>query len=265
MRGFAQIFRCSVALVFLFAQPVAIVAQSTNSPPVAVSNSSDKSALRARMLSATPPAMFQKWRKYGQWDYNQIGFSNRDFTQFNFGATGQAAKIDRDSLLALVRAFKPDPTDLQSLVNPDLEPNFTQHVDEFEKLLKMAQQDSRVNRIATDFTWLGTSSQWPREDLGFSNARWDEYRSLFKTLSLADGIVRTLDFPEAIFFLARSDGLCTGGSGAGYVYSSTPLTPISTSPSEDLDKEARKNPSRHYAYVFKPLKPNWYAFYEVDW
>jgi hypothetical protein len=42
--------------------------------------------------------MYEKWRKYGEWDYNQIGFSNRDFTQFNFGATGAAAKIDKDSL-----------------------------------------------------------------------------------------------------------------------------------------------------------------------
>jgi hypothetical protein len=101
MRGFAQIFRSLVALVLLFAQPVAIVAQSTNSALVAVSNSSDTSALPARLLSAIPPAMFQKWRKCGQWDCNQIGFSNRDFTQFNFGSTGQAAKIDKDSLPAL--------------------------------------------------------------------------------------------------------------------------------------------------------------------
>jgi hypothetical protein len=112
----------------------------------------------------------------------------------------------QDSLLALVQVFKPNPADLQSLVNPDLEPNFKQHVDEFEILLKMAEQDSRVNRIAADFTWLATSNKWPREDLGFSNARWDEYRAHFKSLSLTDGIVRTQDFPQAIFFLARSNG-----------------------------------------------------------
>jgi hypothetical protein len=265
MRGFARILRCLVTVASLLAQPVVIFAQSINSAPVAVSGSGDKSALRDRLLSAIPPAMYEKWRKYGQWDYNQIGFSNYDFTQFNFGAAGAAAKIDKDSLLALVQAFTPDPTDLQGLVNPDLEPNFKQHAEEFEKLLKMAQQDSHVNRIAADFTWLDTSSKWPREDLGFSNARWNEYRSLFKSLSLTDGIVRTEDFPEAAFFLARSSGLCTGGSGAGYVYSTAPLTPISASPSEALDAEARKNPSRHFAYVFKPLKPNWYTFYEVDW
>src|SRR5262249_43057584 len=140
MRGFVPIFRYVVTLVSLFAPPVAILAQSTIPAAVAVSGSGDKSALRARLLSAIPPDMYEKWRKYGQWDYNQIGFSNRDFTQFNYGATGAAAKIDKDSLLALAQAFKPNPTDLQSLVNPDLEPNFKRHVDEFEKLLKMARQ-----------------------------------------------------------------------------------------------------------------------------
>jgi hypothetical protein len=265
MRGLARILSPLIALTCLFAPTTAMVAQFTNSASIEASNPSDKSALRARLLSTIPPAMYEKWRKYGQWDYNQIGFSNRDFTQFNFGATGSAAKIDKDSLLALARAFKPDPSDVRSLVTPDLDPNFKQHIDEFETLLKMAQQDNRTNRIAADFTWLATSNKWPREDIGFSNARWDDYRSLFKKLSLTDGIVRTLDFPEAVFFLARSNGLCTGGSGAGYVYSPTPLAPLSTSPSEDLDKEARKNPSKHYAYVFKPLKSNWYTFYEVDW
>ena len=30
--------------------------------------------------------LYDKWRKYGQWDYKQRGFVYRDFTQFNFGA-----------------------------------------------------------------------------------------------------------------------------------------------------------------------------------
>jgi|CZKH01.1.fsa_nt_gi hypothetical protein len=260
-----RFLRHLVALASLFAQPLATAAQSANSAPSAASSPSDKSALRAQLRSTIPPAMLDKWRKYGQWDYKQIGFSYRESTQFNFGATGAAAKISKESLLALVQAFKPNPDDLQSLVNPDLEPNFNQHADDFENLLKMAQQDSRVNRIASDFTWIDSSSKWPREDLGFSNARWDEYRSLFKSLSLAEGIVRTEDFPGAIFFVARSNGLCTGGSGSGYVYSTTQLSPNSASPLKSLDYEARNHASKHYAYVFKPLKEDWYTFYEVDW
>ena len=83
--------------------------------------------------------------------------------------------------------------------------------------------------------------------------------------ALPEGIVRSDDFPGAIFFIARTRGLCTGGSSAGYVYSSSPLSPVVKSPAQALDAEARHNPGRHYAFVFKMLKPNWYAFYEVDW
>jgi len=249
-----------LALAFV----LAATAQSQKpTPPDTVSG--NKAALRAKAISAIPPAMYEKWRKYGEWDYNQIGFSNRDYTQFNFGATASAAKIDKTAAIALAQAFRPSPDDLQSLANPDLDPNFKQHADDFEKLLKMAQQDSHVNRIAANYTWLDNDTKWPREDLGFSSARWDEYRALFKELSVPDGIVRTLDFPGAVFFIARSNGLCTGGSGAGYVYSVSPLSPNSSSPLKTLDFEARNNASRHYAYVFRTLKPDWYTFYEVDW
>jgi hypothetical protein len=58
MGGFVPIFRRWVTFIFLLAQPVAIVAQSTSSAPVAVSNSGGKSALRARPLSTIPPAVY---------------------------------------------------------------------------------------------------------------------------------------------------------------------------------------------------------------
>lgn len=212
-----------------------------------------------------PAALHEKWKKYGQWDYKQRGFQYRDFTLFNFGATGGAAGIDKESLLALSRAFKPNVEDLNSLDDPGIEGNFARNADAFDKLNKMAQRDAHVIRIAADYTWLDSSNKWPREDVGFSEARWNEYRLFFKTLSLPEGVVRTDDFPGAVFFISRAQGLCTGGSSAGYVYSTTALTPVTKSPKEALDAEASKSPNKHYAYVFKPLKENWYAFYQVDW
>src|SRR5437660_1413780 len=83
---------------------------------------------------------------------------------------------------------------------------------------------------APDFTWLDSISKWPRAAIGFSEARWNEYRGLFTNLTLREGIVRTEDFPGAIFFVARVRGLCVGGSSAGYVYSNTPLTPTADLP-----------------------------------
>lgn len=177
-----------------------------------------------------------------------------DSAQFNFGATGNAAGIGKESLLALARAFKPTPMTLIVWTTRNLNPAFARNADAFDKLRKMAEKDAHVIRIAPDYTLLDSSSKWPREDVGFSEARWDEYRSFFRTLSLPEGVVRTEDFPGAVFFISRAEGLCTGGSSAGYVYSTTALTPITKSPKEILDSEARKSPEKHYAYVFKQLR-----------
>jgi hypothetical protein len=122
----------------------------------------------------------------------------------------------------------------------------------------MAEQDARLTRIAAVFTLLDNHNKWLVKILVLALQRWDEYRSLFRKLSLAEGLVRATDFPGAVFLIARASGLCTGGSSAGHVYSAPELTPTSTSPAKTLDADARKNPGKHYAYVSKPLKPNWY-------
>ncbi len=253
-----------LAPLLVTAQP-----QSTRSPATASTtggpNSSERSAAPAWLPIPIPPSLYEKWRKYGPWDYKQQGFQYRDFTQFNFGATGNAAGYDQKSLLALAQASKPTPDDVDGLDDPELQIQFTREAEAFDKVRSMAEQDVHVIRIAPDYTLLDTDSKWPRENLGFSEARWNEYRSLFKTLSFSEGIVRTEDFPGAIFFVARVKGLCTGGSSAGYVYSVKPLTPTTKTPKEALDSEARKNPGKHHAYVFKPLTTNWYTFYEIDW
>lgn len=212
-----------------------------------------------------PVALYEKWRKYGTWDYKQQGFQYRQFTQFNFGATGSAAGLDKSSLLALAQASKPTPDDVKRLDDPELLINFNRNSDGFDSLLAMAGQNIHLIRIADDYTWLDNDTKWPRPDVGLTPQRWNEYRQLFEKLSLAEGILRSPDFPGAIFFISRARGLCTGGSSSGYVYSADPLTPATQSPAKDLDAEARKNPKQNYAYVFKPLKPNWYAFYEIDW
>jgi hypothetical protein len=225
----------------------------------------NKGTARSALTSSIPPFLYENWKKYGQWDYKQRGFQYRGITQFNFDAVGSQFKIDRGSLMALVREFRPGPDDINTLDKPELETNFARNVGLFDKLRKMGEQDARVIRIAPNYTWLDGNEDWPRDDIGFSEARWDEYRSLFKELSLPEGVVRTEDFPGAIFFVAYVEGLCTGGSSAGYVYSAKALVPTTESPKEALEAEMRESADRHYAYVFKSLKENWYSFYEVDW
>ena len=258
-------WRTFVAVAVVSVRLVQAYAQSTNTATASQPTSADAAVVPQWLAFPIPPALYEKWRKYGQWDYKQQGFQYRDYTQFNFGATGGAAGLDEKSLTALAQSAKPTRDDVRTLDYPQLQGNFLRDAEELDRLRTMAEQDVHLIRIAADFTWLDTDTRWPRDNVGFSEARWGEYRSAFKKLSLSEGIVRTEDFPGAIFFVTRVKGLCTGGSSAGYVYSTAPLTPTAKSPQDGLDTEARKSPSRHYAYVFKSLKANRYAFYQIDW
>lgn len=252
-----------MAVVLLIQFPLSSLRQTLR--PAQSAGASDVNTVPDWLPVRIPAALYEKWRKYGIWDYKQQGFQYRDFTQFNFGATGSAAGLDKNSLLALTEASKPTPDDVKRLDDPHLLTNFSHNTDGFESLLAMAEQDDHLVRIADDYTWLDNDTKWPRSDIGLTPQRWNEYQRLFEKLSLTEGIFRTLDFPGAIFFISRARGLCTGGSSSGYVYSANPLTPTTHSPAKDLDAEARKNPKQNYAYVFKPLKPDRYAFYEIDW
>jgi len=256
----------AVLAVILLCSPVALCQDAV---PASSGSQTTNSAASVTLPTWLPfpisPRLYQYWRKYGPWDTKQQGFKYREYTLFNFGATGSSAGLDENAMLALVRATKPNPADLRSLDRTELQSRFAPNADALDELRIMAEHDSHLIRIAADFTDLDNNSAWPREDIGISETRWTEYRSIFQKLSLQEGMVRTEDFPGAIFFVATAKGLCTGGSSAGYVYSTKKLSPTSNSPTETLNKEAHNNSSRYYAYVFKQLKPNWYLFYEIDW
>lgn len=135
-----------------------------------------------------------------------------------------------------------------------LEAMFSEHEADFEKLIAMSNADAKVVRIAPDFTWLDDNARWPRPEteIGFSQERWNEYRELFKVLSLTKGLARHPD-GQTIELIASTQGLLTGGSGKGYVYSTKELTPL---------RDALDNLGPTGKHVYKQLKPpNWYLFY----
>ena len=257
-------WRAIAAVTIAILQSLASVAQSANDHKTA-STTPIQSDSRGLLPASIPTALYAKWRKYGPWDYKQQGFKYIDITTFNFGATGAAAGFDEKTLFALAQSVAPTPEDVREIDYPELERDFARDAQELDRLRRMAEQDAQLIRNAPDFTLPDTDSKEPSKKLVLSEARWNDYRAAFKKLSLPEGIVRNEDFHSAIFFVTRVKGLCVGGSSAGYVYSTEQLAPISKSPSESLEAEARKNPSKTYAYVFKPLRANWYAFYQIDW
>ncbi|GAC1628548.1 MAG: hypothetical protein NVS9B13_26270 [Candidatus Acidiferrum sp.] len=213
-----------------------------------------------------PLELFEKVRAYGPWDYKKQSYQYRDFTLFNFGAVTGAAGLDEQSIAHLVKSKEWNGQDAPP--DEELRKTFIGNEEAFGHLLKMSERDAKVIRIARDFTWLAANSGWPREDLGFTEDRWKEYRSLFTELSLAEGIVRIQEFPELILFVARSRGLCTGGSSEGYAYSTTPISPTVEFPNSldaALRSEATAKKERHYGFVFQHLRGNWYIFHQADW
>jgi hypothetical protein len=131
---------------------------------------------------------------------------------------------------------------------------------DFEKLVRMSNEDSHVIRIAPDFTWLDNNAAWPRpeSELGFSKQRWDEYRSLFSKLELKSGVLNYQ--PDLILFIASSKGLVTGGSSKGYAYSvkDPPLIV------ESLDNYSFKDSDKDINLAYRKLKGHWYLYYEVS-
>lgn len=137
----------------------------------------------------------------------------------------------------------------------DLESIFWRREAEFNELVSMSNFDSKVVRIAHDFTWLENNASYPRPDseLGFSKGRWEEYRRLFRTLELEDGIARAKQ-PEVVRLIASSEGMAIGGSSKGYVYSPEDLSPLA----ESLNSYSELP---HNKPVYKKITGNWYLYY----
>ena len=140
-----------------------------------------------------------------------------------------------------------------------LEENFRRRESEFNELIKMWKIDSRVIRIADDFTWLDNNANWPRPDseIGFSQERWNEYRKAFRALSLKRGLMKPMD-SDTVFLIASGTGSVASGSSKGYAYSSKPLSPLSGS----LENMSPELLSHHT--VYKKLSDDWYLFFQGD-
>ena len=138
-----------------------------------------------------------------------------------------------------------------------LEANFKDHRAELGTLLRMAQDDQHMARIAPDFTWLTDDLSWPRENIGISAERWAEYRRLFKTTGVTAGISRPED-SKILFFIVNASGLVTGGDDKGYAFSSIPVAPVLIS----LDDASSELKSGQPGY--KPLGDGWYVYYRWD-
>lgn len=139
----------------------------------------------------------------------------------------------------------------------ELEQRFRDNRHIFEKNVQMSDEDSIVNRISYKFTdvW-GKGLSTDTGDLGFSEERWNEYKSLFRKLKLDSGIIRWEN--GAVRFSAFSKGLAVSGISKGYIYSKqkNPWGEVECT-NETLDVPA---PAYDKPFICKNLDKNWYLY-----
>lgn len=122
----------------------------------------------------------------------------------------------------------------------------------FVRLVQMSNYDhhnSKVIRIADDFTRLEDNWAWPRpaDSWGITESRWDEYRALFRELKLPAGLQRGGNNYEQVLFMFHGVGL--GGSGQEYGLLWTPNEPVS------LDEPG-------FTFKTEHIQGDWYLY---DW
>jgi len=140
---------------------------------------------------------------------------------------------------------------------------FFAHRADFERLVAMANEDSRLTRIAPDFTWLDDEVAWPRNNVGISEERWNDYRQLFQKVGASEGIIKGVN-PSRIMFSITSGGLVPTGFDKGLVYSVSPLSPVLKSLDKSPPDKFYDDPDRSHVLVYKPIENHWYIYYE-EW
>jgi len=151
-------------------------------------------------------------------------------------------------LLVVATALSGCSTDCAS-PEKELRASFQDRFSALERIRSMSAEDKSVVRIAPTFTHLDTDVSWPRppEKLGFSEERWNEYRTLFHAVGSRDGLSRIED---SVYVSTKSCGLSISGKEFGYVYrpSQAPTT------IKALDSLS------HQGKGFIPLRANWYLY-----
>lgn len=125
----------------------------------------------------------------------------------------------------------------------------------FEELISLFEADSKIDRIAFNFTWLMDDLSRSATELGFTEARWNLYRDIFSKLGLKEGLTRPRN-PQRIQMIASLISVTIGGTSKGYAYSKTPLEPIFDS----LDSIPLEAQGKGYKTIYKKLGGNWYLF-----
>ena len=150
-----------------------------------------------------------------------------------------------------------------------LEKQFTKQRPNFERLVKMMDEDWQMSRIAPDFTWRQDTVAWPRpeSEWGISRDRWDDYRKVFRRVGAKDGTTRREKSSDIIVDV-WSWGIVPAGVGVGYLHCGQPRNgyahteePCSENQESGRDMHGH---STSYGYRYRKIAPDWYIYEESN-
>jgi hypothetical protein len=136
-----------------------------------------------------------------------------------------------------------------------------------ERLVTMSDEDRQMSRIAPDFLWTQDRLQWPRpeSEWGISEARWDDYRKLFRQAHFPGGVIRGTTDTKVIVWVW---GIVAGGVSVSYLHCGSPQNksaPESPACAERKDAGAGMyGNSTSYGYHYKKLTDDWYILEESN-
>jgi hypothetical protein len=141
----------------------------------------------------------------------------------------------------------------------DFKLRFYEHRAEFEKLVKMVEEDSQKVGVGDGFAFSKSDPSQIQKYPGISQERWNEYRKLLNKVGSSEGLEKYAGTTQIYFNVAVQ---YLGGQSKGIVYSPTPLSPVL----ESLDQNPPISLYDDHGSmkVYKPITDHWYIFY-YDW
>ncbi|MGD0789398.1 MAG: hypothetical protein ABR898_15575 [Terracidiphilus sp.] len=169
-------------------------------------------------------------------------------------AVGSVLAVLASALLLLMASCTPP--SLESLTR-----SFPSERPDLETIIRMSDQDPGLSVIDPRWLQLRNGTQFSAFDprSGITEARWDEYRRIFRRDDITQGIRRYQANGDA-FIIVKSEGLLDNGYSNGFVYCG-PGPEHSYPPcSSKQDRGNHPYTQGDEAYSFIRLSDHWFAF-----
>jgi len=147
-----------------------------------------------------------------------------------------------------------------------LEKQFNKQRPNFERLVRMMDEDWQTSRIAPAFTWRQDNVSWPRpeSEWGISKQRWNDYRTMFVETGLRDGTTRRENSSDVLLDV-WSGGIVPSGVSISFLHCEPPRNGYThTEPPCNEKKDSGRADGNGNAYRYKKIAQDWYIIEESN-